>query len=150
MTMKTYAPSAADRKAVWHVIDATDRPIGRLATQVATLLRGKHKPTFSPATNQGDYVVVINAAKIAATGKKLDQKIYYRHSGFPGGLRQRTLREMQERFPERVIEQAVRGMLPKNRLGREQFTQLRVYADGKHPHAGQIAANAKLEASNDD
>lgn len=144
--MKTYAPSAADRKAFWHVIDATDRPIGRLATQVAVLLRGKHKPTFSPATNQGDYVVVINAAKIAATGKKLDQKIYYRHSGFPGGLRQRTLREMQARFPERVIEQAVRGMLPKNRLGRQQFMQLRVYADGKHPHAGQIAANAEMEA----
>ena len=143
--MKTYAPSSADRKAVWHVIDAADRPIGRVATQIATLLRGKHKPTFSPATNQGDYVIVINAAKVAATGKKLEQKIYYRHSGFPGGLKQRTLREMLERFPERVVEQAVRGMLPKNRLGREQFNQLRVYAGPDHPHAGQIAANAQLE-----
>jgi large subunit ribosomal protein L13 len=146
-TMKTYAPSSEDRIAAWHVIDAADRPIGRVATEVASLLRGKHKPTFSPATNQGDYVIVVNAAQVAATGKKLEQKKYYRHSGYPGALKERTLKEMMERFPERVIEQAVRGMLPRNRLGREQFRQLRVYAGAEHPHEGQIIESVKREAS---
>lgn len=145
--MKTYAPSDADRNAVWHVIDAADRRIGRVATEVATLLRGKHKPQFSPATNMGDYVIVINAAKITASGKKLEQKKYYRHSGYPGGLKERTLQEMLDRFPERVVEQAVRGMLPKNRMGREQFKQLRVYAGADHPHESQISATARTEAT---
>ena len=141
--MKTYAPRKADIERVWHVIDATDRPIGRVATQVATLLRGKHKPTFSPSMKMGDYVIVINAAKVAATGNKLEQKMYYSHSGFPGGLRELTLKDMLQRYPERVVEKAVRGMLPKNRLGQDQYRNLRVYAGPDHPHAGQIAESAK-------
>lgn len=145
--MKTFAPSSEDRHAVWHVVDATDRPLGRLASEVAVLLRGKHKPVFSPATNMGDYVIVVNAAKVAVTGNKLEQKKYYRHSGYPGGLKERTLREMMERFPERVVEAAVRGMLPRNRLGREQFRQLRVYPGPDHPHAGQVAQSAKEASS---
>lgn len=137
--MKTYAVRKDDVQRAWHVIDAHDRPLGRVATQVATLLRGKHKPAYSPSLDVGDYVIVINAATIAVTGNKLDDKIYYRHSGYPGGLRQETLRHLLARSPERVMERAVRGMLPKTRLGRRQFTHLRVYPGADHPHAGQIA-----------
>ncbi len=128
----------------WHVIDAADRPLGRLATEVATLLRGKHKPAFHPSQDIGDYVVVVNASKIAVTGRKLEQKMYYRHSGFLGNLKQASLKEVLARRPERVIEHAVRGMLPKNRLGRTQYRHLRVYAGPEHPHAGQLA-DAKEE-----
>lgn len=123
----------------WHVIDAADRPLGRLATEVATLLRGKHKPAFHPSQDVGDYVVVINAGKVAVTGRKLEQKVYYRHSGHLGNLKQTTLKDMLAKRPERVIEHAVRGMLPKNRLGRTQYRHLRVYAGPDHPHAGQLA-----------
>ena len=124
----------------WHVIDAADRPLGRVATEIATLLRGKHKPAFHPSQDIGDYVVVVNASKVAVTGRKLEQKIYYRHSGYLGGLKETSLKAMLAKRPERVIEHAVRGMLPKNRLGRTQYRHLRVYAGPDHPHAGQIAA----------
>ena len=137
MKIKTYTPKPADIQREWFVIDAKDQTLGRLATQVAVLLRGKHKPIFAPHMDVGDYVIVINADKIRVTGRKLDQKIYYRHSGYPGGLRQRTLREQLQRFPERVIEAAVRGMLPKNKLGRKMFKKLKVYAGETHPHQAQ-------------
>ncbi len=137
MKIKTYTPKPEDIQREWFVIDAKDQTLGRLATQVAVLLRGKHKPIFSPHMDVGDYVIVINADKIRVTGRKLDQKIYYRHSGYPGGLRQRTLREQLQRFPERVIETAVRGMLPKNKLGRKMFKKLKVYAGENHPHEAQ-------------
>lgn len=123
----------------WHLIDAADRPLGRLATEVATLLRGKHKPAFHPSQDIGDYVVVVNAGKVAVTGRKLEQKVYYRHSGHLGNLSETTLKDMLAKRPERVIEHAVRGMLPKNRLGRTQYRHLRVYAGADHPHAGQFA-----------
>ncbi len=123
----------------WHLIDAADRPLGRLATEVATLLRGKHKPAFHPSQDIGDYVVVVNASKVAVTGRKLEQKMYYRHSGHLGRLKETTLKDMLAKRPERVIEHAVRGMLPKNRLGRTQYRHLRVYAGADHPHAGQLA-----------
>ncbi len=137
MKIKTYTPKPEDIQREWFVIDAKDQTLGRLATQVAVLLRGKHKPIYSPHMDVGDYVIVINADKIRVTGRKLDQKIYYRHSGYPGGLRQRTLREQLQRFPERVIEAAVRGMLPKNKLGRKMFKKLKVYAGENHPHQAQ-------------
>ncbi len=127
----------------WHLVDATDRPLGRVATEIATLLRGKHKPAFHPSQDIGDYVVVVNAGKVAVSGRKLEQKMYYRHSGRLGNLKQTTLKDMLDKRPERVIEQAVRGMLPKNRLGRTQYRHLRVYRGADHPHAGQLAAAAE-------
>jgi large subunit ribosomal protein L13 len=137
MKIKTYSPKKDDIQREWFVVDAKDQTLGRLATQVATLLRGKHKPIYAPHMDVGDFVIVINADKIRVTGNKLDQKIYYRHSGYPGGLRSRTLRELQARFPDRVIRLAVRGMLPKNRLGRATIKKLKIYAGDKHPHQAQ-------------
>jgi len=134
---RTYSPKAAELEHRWYVVDATDVPLGRLASGVATIIRGKHKPTYAPHMDGGDYVVVINAEKVAATGNKETQKMYYRHSGYPGGLRQMTLGQMRERYPERIIESAVRGMLPKNKLGRAMITKLKVYAGAEHPHAAQ-------------
>ena len=131
----------------WHVIDAADRPLGRVATEVATLLRGKHKPAFHPSQDIGDYVVVVNASQVAVTGRKLEQKVYYRHSGYLGGLKETSLKDMLAKRPERVIEHAVRGMLPKNRLGRTQYRHLRVYAGPDHPHAGQVAAAVGAEGA---
>jgi large subunit ribosomal protein L13 len=119
------------------VIDANGQTLGRLATQIATLLRGKHKPIYSPSVDCGDYVVVINAEKIHVTGRRLDQKKYYRHSGYPGGLSEITLRRQLETYPTRVIEAAVRGMLPKNKLGRKMFKKLKAYAGPEHPHHAQ-------------
>lgn len=142
--MKTHAIRASEVERAWHVIDVADRPLGRVATQIATLLRGKHKPAFSPSLDVGDYVIVINAERVAVTGKKREQKMYYRHSGYPGGLRQMAFKDLIQRYPERAIEKAVRGMLPKNRIGAKQFLHLRVYAGPDHPHAGQIAAGAAL------
>ena len=136
MSTTVLNPHSVERR--WHVIDAAERPLGRLATQIAGLLRGKHKPAYHPSQDLGDYVIVLNAAKVAVTGRKLEQKIYYRHSGHLGSLRQTTLREMLEKRPERVIEHAVRGMLPKTKLGRAQYRHLRVYPGPHHPHAGQI------------
>ena len=134
---KTFTPKPGDLNHDWFVVDAADIPLGRLASNVAQILRGKHKPTFAPHVDGGDYVVVINAEKIAVTGRKEDAKIYYRHSGYPGGLRASTLRELRETFPDRVIRNAVRGMLPKNRLGRQIMGKLKVYAGPEHPHAAQ-------------
>jgi large subunit ribosomal protein L13 len=134
---KTYSPKASELEHRWYVVDATDVPLGRLASRIATVIRGKHKPTYAPHMDGGDYVVVVNAEKVAVTGTKETDKTYYRHSGYPGGLRQLTLAQMRERYPERVIETAVKGMLPKNKLGRSMATKLKVYAGADHPHAAQ-------------
>jgi large subunit ribosomal protein L13 len=134
---KTYVTKAGDAKAEWYVVDATGQTLGRLATRVAGVLLGKHKPIYSPAVNVGDYVIVVNAEKVRVTGRKLDQKTYWRFSGYPGGLKQITLRDQLRKFPTRVIEHAVRGMLPKNRLGERMFGRLKVYAGPDHPHAAQ-------------
>ncbi len=134
---KTFTPKPADISQEWLVVDATDVPLGRLASAVAQLLRGKHKPTFAPHVDGGDYVVVVNAEKIAISGNKAIDKMYYRHSGFPGGLRELNFTQMRERYPERIIQAAVKGMTPKNRLGRQIMSKLRVYAGPDHPHAAQ-------------
>jgi large subunit ribosomal protein L13 len=135
--MKTYVATPADRERNWLVVDAAGKTLGRLATQIADLLRGKGKPEYTPHVDTGDFVVVINAEKIAVTGNKLADKRYYRHSGYPGGLKTRTLGDMLERRPEEVIRRAVRGMMPRNRLARKQLTKLKVYAGPDHPHAAQ-------------
>jgi len=135
--VRTYTPKPGDVEKNWYVIDATDVVLGRLATHVATLLRGKHKPSFAPHVDNGDFVIVINAEKVALTGSKLDDKLAYRHSGYPGGLKATTYAQLLERFPERVIEKAVRGMVPKTTLGRDQLKKLKVYAGPEHPHAAQ-------------
>jgi len=137
MRIKTYTPKPEDIQREWFVIDAKDQTLGRLATQIAVLLRGKHKPIFSPHMDVGDFVIVINCDKIRVTGNKLDEKKYYRHSGYPGGFRSVTLREQLQRHPERVIQTAVRGMLPKNRLGRKMIKKLKIYAGDSHPHQAQ-------------
>ena len=135
--MRTYSPKPGEIERQWHIIDASDVVLGRLASHAATLLRGKHKPIYAPHVDTGDFVVVINAEKISVTGQKRSEKMYYRHSGFPGGLKSRTLNDMLERRPEEVIRLAVKGMLPRNRLGRKQLTKLKVYAGPDHPHAAQ-------------
>ena len=135
--MKTYMPSATAIDRKWYVVDATDKTLGRLAAEVSKVLRGKNKPTYTPFLDMGDFVIVINASKIKVTGKKLDQKIYYHHSDYVGGMKETTLREMMAKKPEQVIELAVKGMLPKGPLGREMFTKLHVYAGAEHPHAAQ-------------
>jgi large subunit ribosomal protein L13 len=134
---KTYVAKATDRERQWLLIDANGLTLGRLATQIADLLRGKLKPEYTPHVDTGDFVVVINAEKISVSGNKLKEKMYRRHTGYPGGLRERTLEEMLERRPEEVIRQAVRGMLPRNRLARQQITKLKVYAGTDHPHVAQ-------------
>ena len=136
-THKTYVakPGMVERK--WYVVDATDLTLGRLATRIATVLRGKHKAQFTPHEDVGDFVVVVNAEKIKVTGRKLDQKIYYRHSGYPGGITGITLRRQLELHPERVIQSAVKGMLPRGPLGRRQLKKLKVYAGAEHPHTAQ-------------
>ena len=135
--MRTYAPNEADIERAWHVVDADGLVLGRMATEVATILRGKHKPTFAPNADVGDHVIIINADKVVLTGNKASKKKYYDHSGYPGGLRTTSYTEMIEGKPERVVERAIRGMLPKNSLGRDQFRKLKVYAGGEHPHAAQ-------------
>lgn len=135
--MRTYTPKPGDDVKKWYVIDATDLVLGRVAAAAARLLRGKHKPTFTPNMDQGDFVVIINADKIAVTGKKLDQKFAYRHSGFPGGLKSISYRELLAKYPERAIEKAVRGMIPHTKLGRQQLKKLRIYRGSEHPHAAQ-------------
>jgi large subunit ribosomal protein L13 len=137
LTMKTYVATPLDRERNWLLVDAEGLTLGRLATQIADALRGKRKPTYTPHVDTGDFVVVINAEKISVTGAKLHEKMYYRHSGYPGGLKKRTLNDMLERRPEEVIRLAVRGMLPKNRLARKQLTKLKVYAGPEHPHEAQ-------------
>jgi large subunit ribosomal protein L13 len=138
MTVRTYTPKAGDVQRQWLVIDATDVVLGRLASQVAVLLRGKHKATFAPHVDTGDFVVIINADKVALTGAKLEQKRAYRHSGYPGGLKSRTYAEMLEKHPAKAVEKAVRGMLPKNTIGRAQLGKLKVYAGPDHPHQAQL------------
>ena len=135
--MKTYMANPDKLEKKWYVVDASGMVLGRLASEVASVLRGKNKPEFTPNVDTGDYVVVVNADKIKVTGKKLDQKIYYRHSDYVGSLKETTLREMLAKHPERVIEFAVKGMLPKGPLGREMMTKLHVYAGAEHPHAAQ-------------
>ena len=128
-------PNEVKRK--WYILDATDKPLGRLATEAATLLRGKHKPTYTPNVDTGDHVIVINAEKVVLTGKKLDQKEYIRHSGYVGGLKRTSYRELLEKKPELAIEVAIKGMLPHNRLGRQMYTKLKVYKGSEHPHEAQ-------------
>ncbi len=135
--MKTISAREQDIRRDWYVIDAQGQTLGRLATRVATILRGKHKPIYTPHVDCGDYVIIVNAEKIHVTGQKLTQKKYYRHSGYPGGLKEITLRDQLQKFPGRVIESAVRGMLPKNRLGRRMFKKLKIYAGPNHPHEAQ-------------
>lgn len=133
----TFSPKPGDIERTWFVVDATDVPLGRLASQIAQVLRGKHKPTYAPHVDGGDFVVVVNAEKVHVSGNKEIEKIYYRHSGYPGGLRAETLSEVREKHPDRIVEVAVRGMLPKNRLGRQMARKLKVYAGPDHPHQSQ-------------
>ena len=136
--MKTYSAKAADLQPQWYVIDAEGQVLGRVASQIAQILRGKHKPTFTPHLQSGDFVIVINAEKIAVTGKRMEQKVYYRHSQYPGGLKKTTLRDtLQGRFPERALIHAVRGMVMHNRLGADIMSRLKVYAGPAHPHQAQ-------------
>lgn len=135
--MKTLLPKASEIERHWHLVDAQGQVVGRVATEVARLLRGKHKPYFTPHLDTGDFVVVINAGKVRFTGKKLRDKVYYRHSGYPGGIRETTPERLLREKPERVMEKAIRGMLPKTRLGDALFRKVKVYAGGAHPHAAQ-------------
>jgi large subunit ribosomal protein L13 len=144
--MKTYVATPASRERNWLVVDATGQTLGRLATQIADTLRGKRKPEYTPHCDTGDFVIVVNAERISVTGRKREQKRYYRHSGYPGGLRSRTLAEMLERRPEEVIRHAVKGMLPRNRLGRAQLRKLKVYAGPDHPHAAQTPDQMEVNA----
>lgn len=134
---KTFAIKASEIEREWFVVDAEGKNLGRLATQIATILRGKHKPTFTPSMDVGDFVIVVNAEKVVVTGRKLEQKMYYRYSGYPGGLTETRLDRMLAKHPTRVIEHAVKGMLPKNRLGRAMIKKLKIYAGDSHPHAAQ-------------
>ena len=135
--MKTWNAKSGEIARRWYVVDADGKNLGRLATRIADTLRGKNKPEYTPHVDTGDFVVVVNAEKIAVTGKKLDDKLYYRHSGYPGGLKSRTLREQLERRPTEVLRTAVKGMLPRNRLARAQMTKLKIYAGPEHPHEAQ-------------
>jgi large subunit ribosomal protein L13 len=141
---KTYVTKPAEVERSWFVVDAEGKTLGRLATGIAQILRGKHKPTYSPSVDCGDYIVVINSEKIHVTGRRKDQKVYYRHSGYAGGLTEITLRRQLETYPTRVLESAVRGMLPKNPLGRKMFKKLKVYAGPDHPHAAQQPSQLEL------
>ncbi|NLP46450.1 MAG: 50S ribosomal protein L13 [Epulopiscium sp.] len=135
--MKTYMANAQNVERKWYIIDATDMPLGRLASEVAKILRGKHKPTYTPHVDTGDHVIIINAENIKLTGKKLDQKYYHYHTGYPGGIRSIQYRELMEKNPEKAVMIAVKGMLPKNSLGRQMLTKLRVYRGAEHPHEAQ-------------
>jgi large subunit ribosomal protein L13 len=142
--MRTYVTKSADVERSWYVVDAEGQTLGRLAAKIATVLRGKHKPIFSPSVDCGDYVVVINAEKIHVTGNRMDQKRYYRHSGYPGGIKEIGLRDQLAKYPNRVIEAAVKGMLPKNALGRKMFKKLKVYAGPNHNHQAQAPEPLEL------
>jgi large subunit ribosomal protein L13 len=142
--VKTYAVKASEIERQWWLVDASDQTLGRLATRIATLLEGKHKATYSPHLDSGDHVVVVNAAKVKVTGNKLIQKTYYRHSNYPGGLKEESLQTLMARKPQIVIERAVKGMLPQNRLGRAMFKKLKVYAGADHPHRAQHPIVAEL------
>lgn len=148
--MKTYSPKSKDIERKWWVIDAADKTLGKIATQVASLLMGKHKPIYAPHIDTGDYVVVINAAKVKVTGKKGEQKIYYRHSGYPGGLKSQSFEQLFSKDPRRVIEHAVKGMLPHNNLGRAMFKKLKVYPGNEHPHQAQVSFRHPERSSGSD
>ena len=143
--MRTYTPKAADVTKKWYIVDAENVVLGRLATTVANLLRGKHKPTYAPHIDTGDYVIVINADKVVLTGNKLDTKRAYRHSGYPGGLRSLTYRELLEKSPEKAVEKAVRGMVPHTKLGRAQMKKLRVFVGSEHPHTAQQPETVEIK-----
>lgn len=143
--MKTYMQRKEDVVRDWYVIDAEGQTLGRLATKVASVLRGKHKPTYTPHIDGGDYVIVVNAGKVNLTGNKLNDKIYYNHSRYTGGLRERTAKEMVENYPVEMIERAVKGMLPKGRLGRQMYKKLFVYAESEHPHNAQKPVELKVD-----
>ncbi|MCI0890195.1 MAG: 50S ribosomal protein L13 [Chloroflexi bacterium] len=140
MNRKTYSLSSKDVEVRWHVVDAADRTLGRIATEVSHLLRGKYRPTYTPHMDNGDFVVVINAGKVRVTGAKSRQKIYYSHSGYPGGLTETPYMRMMERHPERILQAAIKGMIPHNRLGRKILRHLKVYAGPEHPHEAQVNA----------
>ncbi|MBN1579296.1 MAG: 50S ribosomal protein L13 [Anaerolineae bacterium] len=142
--MKTHIVKESDIQREWFIVDAEGKTLGRLASKVAQILRGKHKPIFSPHSDSGDFVIVVNADKITVTGNKVDQKMYYRHSGYIGGLKERTFREQLRRHPDEIIKQAVKGMLPHNRLGRKIIKKLKVYAGPEHPHQAQQPQDLKL------
>ena len=144
--MKTWNAKPGEVTRRWYVVDAEGKTLGRLATQIADTLRGKHKPEYTPHVDTGDFVVVVNAEKIAVTGKKLDEKLYHRHSGYPGGLKTRTLREQLDRRPTEVLRKAVKGMLPRNKLARVQINKLKIYAGPVHPHEAQAPQPLKLES----
>ena len=142
--MKTVSTRPEDVDRSWFVVDAENKTLGRLATEIATRLRGKHKPEYTPHVDTGDYIVVVNAEKVRVTGNKFNDKVYYRHSGYPGGIKEMNFKDMQDRHPERVIEKAVKGMLPKNPLGRAMFKKLKVYAGAEHPHSAQQPQSLEL------
>ncbi|MBD2410671.1 50S ribosomal protein L13 [Nostoc calcicola FACHB-389] len=142
--VKTYLPPEASLEREWYIVDATDKRLGRLASEIAQVLRGKNKPEFTPHLDTGDFVIVINAEKVAVTGKKRTQKLYRRHSGRPGGMKTETFAKLQQRLPERILEHAVKGMLPKNSLGKQLFTKLKVYAGPTHPHEAQKPKELKI------
>ena len=146
---KTYYPKPGEITKEWVLVDANDQNLGRLATQLARLLLGKHKPQFTPGVDTGDYVVVVNAERIRVTGKKMTDKIYYRHSGYPGGLKEMTLEEMMDKYPTRVVETAVRGMLPKTHIGRTMYKKLKVYEGESHPHKAQVMKSGVTEGGNE-
>ena len=143
--MKTYMQRKEDVTRTWYVVDAEGQTLGRLATKVANVLRGKHKPTYTPHIDGGDYVIVVNANKVVLTGNKLNDKMYYNHSRYTGGLRERTAKEMIENYPVEMVERAVKGMLPKGRLGRQMYKKLFVYAEGNHPHMAQQPVELKVD-----
>jgi large subunit ribosomal protein L13 len=143
--LKTYVATPSDRQRDWYVVDAEGQTLGRLATRIADALRGKRKPEYTPHIDTGDFIVVVNAEKIRVTGDKMAQKVYWRHSGYPGGIKSRTLAEMLDRRPEEVIRKAVKGMLPRNRLARQQLTKLKVYAGPEHPHQAQMPKPMEIE-----
>lgn len=142
--MKTYVTKPAEIERKWYVVDADGETLGRLASKIAVILRGKHKPIYSPSVDCGDYVIVLNAEKIHVTGRRLDQKVYYRHSGYPGGIKAITLRDQLERYPTRPVELAVKGMLPKNKLGRKMLKRLKAYTGTEHPHQAQEPVELEL------
>ena len=144
--MKTFSLKAGDVETAWHVVDADGQPLGRLATHVAMLLRGKYRPTYTPHLDNGDFVIVVNAAKVRLTGNKAGQKTYYRHSGYPGGLKETILDKMMDKHPDRVVQKAVKGMLPHNRLSRKLLRHLKIYGGPEHPHDAQVNAGKGREA----
>lgn len=147
LSTKPYQLRASSLKPLWHVIDAEGKTLGRLSSEIAVLLQGKHRPTYVPYMNTGDYVIVTNVEKVLVTGRKMDQKIYYRHSGYQGGLREETLTRVLQRTPTRAIKQAVKGMLPKNAMGRRMLSRLKLYAGSTHPHEAQVRGSQSVQSS---